>query len=129
MEKPSRPGLSDAERDVLRVLWDDGPGTVREVRARLEGRGRTWAYTTVLTLLQRLLAKGCVASDASGTAHVFRAEASREDLLQDGLRNLADELYEGEPAPLVLALVRNHKFSPEQIARFRAILDENDEAS
>lgn len=126
MDKPARPGLSEAERDVLRALWDEGPGTVRQIRGWLEARGRTWAYTTVLTLLQRLAAKGCVASDASGPAHVFRAEASREDLLQDRLRNLADELCEGETAPLVLSLVTNHKFSPEEIARFRAILAEND---
>ncbi len=123
MDKPLRPSLSDAERDVLRTLWDEGPGTVRQLRVRLEERGRTWAYTTVLTLLQRLLAKGCVSSDTAGSAHIFRAEASRDDLLQDRLKVLADELCEGASAPLVLALVKNHAFSPEEIAKFRAILD------
>lgn len=123
MPRPPRPGLSDAERDVLRTLWDEGPGTVRQVRERLTARGKTWAYTTVLTLLQRLLVKGCVLSDTSGSAHIFRADATREDLLNDRLQVLADELCEGAPAPLVLALVKNHSFSPEEIARFRAILD------
>ena len=126
MEKPARQALSDAERDVMRVLWDEGPGTVRQIRTFLEDRGRTWAYTTVQTLLQRLSIKGCVSSDASGSAHIFRAEASREELVQDRLRTLADELCEGEPAPLVLSLVTNHKFSPQEIARFRQILAEND---
>ncbi|MDB5349809.1 MAG: blaI 2 [Planctomycetota bacterium] len=126
MDKPARPNLSDAERDVLRALWDEGPGTVRQIRTRLNARGRTWAYTTVLTLLQRLLAKDCVSSDTSGSAHVFRAEASRDDLLQDRLQVLARELCDGASAPLVLALVKNHAFSPEEIAKFRAILDGHD---
>ncbi len=126
MEKPARVGLSDAEREVLRAMWDEGPATVRQLRAALEARGKTWAYTTVLTLLQRLQAKGCVESDTTGSAHVFRPLASREDLLQDGLKVLADELCEGAPAPLVLALVTGHKFSIEEIARFRSLLDEID---
>src|SRR5689334_20609817 len=90
----------------------------------LAGRGRSWAYTTVQTLLQRLQAKGCVASDPAGPAHVFRASATREELLGLRLQGLADELCEGAPAPLVLALVQGHRFSPEEIARFRRLLDE-----
>ena len=53
----NQPGLSESEREVLRVLWDRGPATVREINAELTRRGRRWAYTTVATLLQRLTAK------------------------------------------------------------------------
>ncbi len=127
MDKAARPALSDAERDVMHAIWDDGPGTVRQIRQRLESRGRVWAYTTVQTLLQRLALKECVSIDSTGSAHIFRAEATREELVQDRLKTLADELCEGEAAPLVLSLVTNHRFSPEQIARFRAILDESDD--
>ena len=52
-----RPGLSESEMEVLKALWDHGPGTVRQINGVLGGRGRSWAYTTVLTLLQRLGAK------------------------------------------------------------------------
>ena len=124
MARPIQPALSEAEREVLKVLWEHGPGTVRQVKAVLDERGRRWAYTTVLTLLQRLQAKGCVASDVSGVAHVFRASASREVLLDLRLKGLAEELCEGAPAPLVLALVQGHRFSAEEIARFRRLLDE-----
>ncbi len=122
-KKPARGALSEAEREVLKALWDEGPGTVRQVNAVLSGRGRKWAYTTVQTLLQRLQAKGWVASDTSGPAHVFRASGSREEMLQDHLKTLADELCEGASAPLVLALVQGHRFTPEEIARFRRLLD------
>ena len=59
----SKPGLTEAEMEVLKVLWDCGPGTVRAINRELEGRGRRWAYTTVATLLHRLAVKGFVASD------------------------------------------------------------------
>ncbi|QEH31633.1 Penicillinase repressor [Aquisphaera giovannonii] len=120
----NQPGLSDAERDVLRVLWDGGPGTVREVRERLGGRGRAWAYTTVATLLQRLHAKGYAVPDATAVPHVYRAGVSREELLDRRLKDAAEELCDGRAAPLVLALVQGNKFSPEELARLRRMLAE-----
>lgn len=119
----SQTGLSDAERDVLRVLWDEGPGTVREIREALEGRGRTWAYTTVATLLQRLQVKQFVAADSSVVPHVYRAGVSREELLDRRLKDAAQELCDGQAAPLLLALVQGNRFTPEELARFRQILD------
>lgn len=117
-------GLSDSEREVLRVLWDRGPGTVREIREELAGRGRRWAYTTVATLLQRLVAKGYAASDPSSVPHVFRAAVSREALLERRLQDAADELCDGRSAPLVLALVQGGRFSTEELARLRKLIDE-----
>jgi BlaI family transcriptional regulator, penicillinase repressor len=117
-------GLSDSERDVLRVLWERGPGTVREIKEVLAGRGRRWAYTTVATLLQRLVVKQYAASDPSTVPHVYRATVSREELLGRRLQDAADELCDGRAAPLVLALVQGGRFSPEELARLRRLLDE-----
>jgi BlaI family penicillinase repressor len=125
-ESGTRPGLSEAEQDVLKALWEGGPGTVRQVNARLSARGRRWAYTTVQTLLNRLVGKGWAEAESGGPAHIFRAAASREELLRDQLQNLADQFCGGTPEPLVLALVKGRKFSPEEIARFRRLLDEMD---
>jgi predicted transcriptional regulator len=110
--------------EVLKALWDHGPGVVREINGVLEGRGRRWAYTTVLTLLQRLQAKGFVASDASGVAHRFRAAVSRAELLERRLKDTADELCDGSATPLVLALMKGNRFTPEELARLRRLLDE-----
>ena len=84
-------GLSEAEREVLKVLWDQGPGTVRAINEELERRGRHWAYTTVATLLQRLAAKRFLVSDPSAIPHVYRATVSRDELLERArlLRDLA----------------------------------------
>jgi predicted transcriptional regulator len=119
-----QPGLSEAEREVLKALWEHGPGTVRQLNGVLGGRGRTWAYTTVLTLLQRLQAKGYAARQAAGVAHVFRAAVSRDQLVERRLQDTADELCDGSAAPLLLALVQGNRFTREELARFRRLLDE-----
>jgi BlaI family transcriptional regulator, penicillinase repressor len=120
----NRPAISETELEVLRVLWEHGPGTVRDVNAILRRQRRRWAYTTVLTLLQRLQTKGYVASDRSELAHVFRAAVSRQDLIKQRLGLLADELCEGTASPLVHALVAGNRFSPAEIEQFRKLVDE-----
>ncbi len=119
----NQPGLSEAEREVLKVLWDHGPGTVRTINEVLERRGRHWAYTTVATLLQRLAAKRFLVSDPSTIAHVYRATVTRDELLERRLKDAADELCDGQAVPLVLALVQGNRFSPEELARLRQMLD------
>jgi predicted transcriptional regulator len=119
----SRPGLSDAEREVLKALWDHGPGTIREINDVLERRGRHWAYTTVATLLQRLGVKRYVASDSSAVPHVYRALVTRDELLECRLKDAAEELCDGRAAPLVLALVQGNRFSAEELVRLRRLLD------
>jgi BlaI family transcriptional regulator, penicillinase repressor len=122
-----RPLTSETELEILKTIWEQGPGTVREINARLRQAGRRWAYTTVLTLLQRLEAKGYVASDKTGLAHVFRAVVSRDRMLRQRLKDLAQQLCEGAPAPLVHALVEGHRFSEEEIEQFRKLLDQLEE--
>ena len=95
----NRPALSVSEREVLKVLWDHGPRTVREINEVLESRGRCWAYTTVATLLQRLLVKKFAASDSTAVPHVFRALVSRDELLDRRLKDAADELCDGPRRP------------------------------
>jgi BlaI family transcriptional regulator, penicillinase repressor len=119
----NKPGLSDAETEVLKVLWDDGPATVRTINAELTRRGRSWAYTTVATLLQRLATKGVVAGATEAIPHVYRALVLREEMLGQRLREAADELCDGRAAPLVLALVQGNRFTPEELARFQGLID------
>jgi predicted transcriptional regulator len=123
VETPQSP-VRGAELEVLKVLWEHGPGTVREVNARLQEQGRSWAYTTVQTMLQRLEAKGYVRSDKSGPAHVFEAAVSRDRLLNQRLRDLAEQFCDGTASPLVLALVEGTRFTPEEIQQLRQLLDQ-----
>ena len=121
---PPRSPVSDAELEVLKVLWDAGPATVRDVVGALRRQRRKLAYNTVLTLLSRLREKGYVAADRRETAHVFRPIVSRDDLLGFSLASLADRICDGTASPLVHALVRTQRLSAEDIARFRKLLDD-----
>ena len=121
---PRTPSVSDAELEVLKVLWDAGPSTVRDVAAALRRRRRRLAYNTVLTLLSRLREKGYVAANRRETAHLFRAIVSRDELVGSSLAALADRVCEGAASPLLLALVRGQRFSAEEIAHFRKLLDD-----
>jgi predicted transcriptional regulator len=116
--------LGESELELLKALWEHGPGTVREVNAHLHEQGRRWAYTTVLTMLQRLESKGFVVSDKSSAAHIFQAAVSRDTLLRHRLTDLANQLCEGAATPLVLALVEGQRFTAEEISQFRQMLDQ-----
>jgi predicted transcriptional regulator len=116
--------VSDAELEVLKVLWGAGPATVRDVAGALRKQQRRLAYNTVLTLLSRLREKGYVRADRRETAHLFHAVVTRDDLLGSSLAALADRVCDGTASPLVHALVRGRTFSAEEIAYFRKLLDD-----
>ena len=118
------PSVSDAELEVLKVLWTTGPATVRDVAAALRRQRRRLAYNTVLTLLSRLREKGFVAADRRDTAHVFRAVVTRDELVGSSLSQLADRICDGTASPLLLALVRDPRLSAADIAHLRKLLDE-----
>jgi BlaI family transcriptional regulator, penicillinase repressor len=120
----SRPSpVSEAELEALKVLWDLGPSTVRAVQAELRRRGRPWAYTTVLTLLQRLEAKGCTRSDRAAAANVYTATASRSQLLGRQLRDLVDKFCDGASSPIVAALAEAGRLTPKDVEELRRLLD------
>jgi predicted transcriptional regulator len=126
---PRRTELSETELEVLKALWAAGSGTVRELHERLARQGRQWAYTTVLTFLMRLEAKGYVASEKTGVAHCFRPVVTRETLLRQKLVTLAEELCDGTASPLVRALVEGGRFSRDEIDQLRRLVDELDHES
>jgi len=115
--------LGSSELEVLKVLWDEAPCTVREVLNHLHRRGRRVAYTTVQTLLTRLEQKQFVRSDKSELAHVFRARVSRDRVTKSRLKTLVDQLYDGAAGPLVLQLVRSERLKPEELEQLQALIE------
>jgi len=120
---PKRVPVSDAELEVLKVLWAGGGMTVRDVAAELRKQRRRLAYNTVLTLLSRLRDKGYVEADRRETAHLFRAVVTRDGLLGSSLAALADRVCDGTASPLLLALVKDQRLSRDEIAELRQLLD------
>ena len=114
---------TDAELAILRVLWAQGPSTVREVA---EEMGRESAYTTVLKLLQIMTDKGLVRRDESARTHVYRTARSERATQRQLVRDLADRAFGGSAARLVMQALAARKASPEELAEIRRWLAEQD---
>jgi len=121
-------GISEAELAVLEALWK-APGAPNELQQRLARTGPDWAYTTVQTLLHRMLRKGFVARRREGVAQIYSAAVDRDELLARHVSDLADRLCAGAVSPLLLSLVRTQRFSKSELARFRALLEQDPSAA
>ena len=121
---PTRSPVSDSEREILQILWNGGPQTVRAVQKEIAARQPVWQRSTVITLLQRLEKKGYVASDRSAHAFIFRAAVTRDELVNQRLQEVADELCDGAAAPLLLAFAQQQDLSQEEISELRNLIDQ-----
>ena len=117
---PPRP--TPAELEILRVLWQHGPRTVREVQEQLE-QERPTGYTTVLKLLQIMTDKGLVRRDESARAHVYAAKAPEETTQKQLVRDLVDRAFGGSASQLVLHALSTRKSSKQELSQIRELLD------
>ncbi len=115
--------VTDAELDVLRLLWDVGPATIRALTDRLYPRGGASEYATVQKLLERLQGKGLVGRRAEGRQNVFRATVQRHELVARRLRDTADELCDGSLTPLITQLVNAGELSRDELRELRRVVD------
>lgn len=99
----------------MKALWEIDRGTVAEVRAELARRGHGLAYTTVMTLLGRLAAKGAARVDREREPFVYRAARRRESVLRERLREFVREVFDGEAHSLVLNLVEDESLSRDEL--------------
>jgi predicted transcriptional regulator len=111
--------FTDREADVMQVLWDDGPSVVSDVQKRLSDK---LAYTTVLTVLRTLEAKGYVGHDEEGRQHRYFAAVQRQAAQKSALNHLLGKLFKDSSELLFARLVSDQKLSPEQIRRMRRLL-------
>ena len=121
---PRRPrDVTDAELDVLRLLWEAGPATIRALTDRLYPDGGTSEYATVQKLLERLKGKGHVARNAEGRQNVYHATVERGELVARRLRDTADELCDGSLTPLITQLVNAGTLSRDELRELRRVVD------
>ncbi|MGH3626899.1 MAG: BlaI/MecI/CopY family transcriptional regulator [Sciscionella sp.] len=119
------PEPTEAELELLRVLWRLGPVTVRQVHDALPPRNGETAYTTILSTLQIMYQKGLVSRDESERAHVYSAALSQNQAQQQLLGKLLHRVFEGSTAALVMQALGSAKpASMEEIEKIRARLDE-----
>jgi predicted transcriptional regulator len=123
--KPT-PRPTDAELAILRVLWDRGPSTVREVHDALRASQKS-GYTTVLKLLQIMTDKGIVVRDETQRAHVYVPRLTEQRTQRQLLGDLVDRAFGGSSEKLVLQALSGRRATAEELRNIRALIDELEE--
>jgi BlaI family penicillinase repressor len=114
MSRPKSSYPTPGELEVLRILWDRGPSTVRQV-LEVVNRKRKRHYTSVMSLLNTMAEKGLVTSEAAGRAFVYRARVGREKTLGRLVKDLLGRAFEGSAGALVLQVLDQCSPSPEEM--------------
>ena len=122
MARTPLPRPTDAELAILRVLWERGPSTVRQVHEVL-GRERPGAYTTFLKLLQIMTEKGLVERDERDRTHVYRARLSEDETQRQLVRALLDRAFGGSATKLVMQALAARHASPDELREIRTLID------
>jgi predicted transcriptional regulator len=119
-ENVKRP--TDAELTILRVLWDRGPSSVRDVY-KILNNGRNVGYTTVLKLMQIMTDKGLVERDESCRPQIYRTGLPREQTERQLIRDLIDRAFGGSAKRLVMQALEEKKVSPSELAQIERLLN------
>lgn len=123
----SLPRPTESELELLRILWETEPATVRDIFEALNHE-RASGYTTVLKMLQIMTAKGLVVRDEANRAHVYRAAISQEDMQSKLLKDLSVRLFSGSAAQLALHALAMEPASKQELDEIRALLKKRADA-
>lgn len=123
MTKRHLPRPTDGELEILTILWERGPCTVRDVHEELS-RSRPTRYTTALKLMQIMTEKGLLCRDETQRAHIYKPSIARQKTLRQLTRDLLDRAFAGSSERLVMHALRAKKVSAKELAKIRDMLDE-----
>jgi len=119
----SHVSISDAEWQVMNVVWDGQPLTAQEVIGKLEGQAE-WAPPTVKTMLHRLVKKNVLTYEPQGNRYVYRSRVRRSDCVRHASRSFLERVFGGASGPLLAHFLRTAKLSSDEIAKLRQLLQE-----
>ena len=114
------------EMDVLQVLWQYGPSTVRFVHDKLNEQKEAVIYTSTLKLMQVMKEKGMLERDETNMKHIYSAALKEEKVKGNMLGRFVDSMYNGSPSSLMMALLGNDKTSAEELQKIKALLKQMD---
>lgn len=116
---------TESELEILTILWENGPSTVREVNAAMNKR-RKVGYTTTLKILQIMFEKKLVLRDEKQRSHKYSANIEKNAIQNRLIDKMLDSAFGGSTGKLVLQALGNHKASPEELRQIRELLDKLD---
>ena len=120
--KRIQPNPTTAELEILRVLWDCGPHSVRDIQ-RVMNEAKPTGYTTVLKLLQIMYGKGLVNRDDTQRPQIYSARLPREHTQRQMLHDLAERAFGGSVKALVLQALAGRKSTPRELEEMEKLLD------
>jgi predicted transcriptional regulator len=123
MPEAELPRPTDAELEILKVLWRRGPSTVREVFETL-GENKATGYTTVLKTMQIMAEKGLVVRDESERAHRYEPAAPEDETQRRLVGDLLRKAFDGSAKKLVLQALSTERASADELDEIRRLLDE-----
>ncbi len=123
MARKKLPKPTEAEMAILRVVWELGKASVRQVQEQL-GAERGTGYTTTLKLMQIMLEKGLLRRDDSQHAHVYQAAVTRNRTQRQLVGDMLEQVFDGSAQQLVMQALSAKKSSPAELAEIRNLLDE-----
>ncbi|MCZ6445592.1 MAG: BlaI/MecI/CopY family transcriptional regulator [Planctomycetota bacterium] len=115
--------LGSLQRAVMEVVWEKGEASVSDVRRAL-GRSKRSAYTTVLTVLQKLEKAGWVKHRSEGRTYIYSAKRSREDEGARSLKGYLDRVFQGDPLVLFEHLMDDYRLDDETLTALRKMIDD-----
>jgi len=122
MAKQKAQQPTDRELQILRILWTDGPSTVRQVNEEMNKQQRT-GYTTTLKLMQIMTEKRLVVRDDSKFQHIYRPAVSEENTQKLVVGDLLEKVFSGSAEKLVMRALSARKVSASELAKIRKMLD------
>jgi predicted transcriptional regulator len=122
MPAPKRSPPTDAEVEILGVLWERGPSTVRDVFGAISKRRPSIGYTTVLKLMQIMAAKGHVKRDERSRTHVYRPAADERQTQRRLVSDLLARAFGGSKEKLLLSALDATRATPEELDAVRRLL-------
>jgi BlaI family transcriptional regulator, penicillinase repressor len=122
MKKAAIPRPTESELELLGILWENEPATVREIYEKLNEE-RASGYTTVLKLLQIMTAKGLVVRDEANRAHVYRAAISQDAMQSKILKDLSVRLFSGSAAQLAMHALAMEPASANELDEIRTLIE------
>lgn len=117
--------LGELQREVMENVWEMDEASVAQVRERVnKGKRKKLAYTTILTVMQKLEAAGWLTHRSEGRTYFYRGERSREEAGTASVRTFLDQVFAGDPLAMFQHLLRDEELSDNELSELRKMIDQ-----
>lgn len=125
MPRPASNFPTELELSLLKLLWEEAPLPVREIRSRLANAGRDIAHTSVITTLNTMVDKGFLKRTKVRNAFLFAPRVKRDEVSRGMLVDLVDKVFDGSASAVILSLFDSSKIDRDELEELRCLFEQN----